>query len=65
MEELQIFLDKLSGIIWGEYLLIPLLSLVGIYLTIGLRAMPWLHIPQALKWLWQGRELDEKEGDIS
>lgn len=65
MQALQNILDKLAGIIWGEYVLIPLLALAGIYLTIGLRAMPWLRIPYALKRLWQGRVSGDKEGDIS
>ncbi|HSR61947.1 MAG TPA: sodium:alanine symporter family protein [Gammaproteobacteria bacterium] len=66
MQELQDLLHDVSGIIWGEYLLIPLLVLVGVYLTVGLRAMPWLQFPEALKRLWQGRLIDEKkEGDIS
>ena len=65
MQALQNILDRLAGIIWGEYVLIPLLALVGIYLTIGLRAMPWLHIPYAIKHLWQGRVSGDKEGDIS
>ena len=62
---MQSILDKLSGIIWGEYVLIPLLAFVGIYLTIGLRAMPWLRIPYAFKQLWQGRKFDDSQGEIS
>jgi AGCS family alanine or glycine:cation symporter len=65
MERFQELVHTLDSYIWGEYLLIPLLTLVGVYLTIGLRAMPWRRIPQALKQLWQGRLKDEKEGDIS
>ncbi|MCK5499292.1 MAG: sodium:alanine symporter family protein, partial [Gammaproteobacteria bacterium] len=66
MQELQNLLDKLSGIIWGEYVLIPLLTLVGIYLTLGLNAMPWRLIPRAFSMLWQGRKPDEEiKGDIS
>ena len=65
MQVLHDILDKAGGIIWGEYLLIPLLALVGIYLTIGLKAMPWLYIPLALKRLWQGRIAEDKDGDIS
>ena len=65
MQVLQNILDRLAGIIWGEYVLIPFLALVGIYLTIGLRAMPWLHFPRACKRLWQGRIAVDKEGDIS
>ena len=66
MQELQAILNKLSSIIWGEYVLVPLLAIVGIYLTLGLRAMPWAHIPHAFRLLWQGRtpEAGDK-GDIS
>ena len=66
MQALQNLLNKLIGIIWGEYVLIPLLALVGIYLTLGLKAMPWRFIPRAFSMLWQGRTPDaEKKGDIS
>lgn len=65
MQFLQTLLDKLAGIIWGEYLLIPLLVLTGVYLTVGLRAMPWLRVPLAFKRLWQGRVAGTEEGDIS
>ncbi len=66
MQATQDLLDKLSGIIWGEYVLIPLLTLVGIYLTFGLKAMPWRLIPKAFSMLWQGRKPDAaNKGDIS
>jgi AGCS family alanine or glycine:cation symporter len=66
MQNLYDFLNKLSGIIWGEYVLIPLLAIVGVYLTVGLRAMPWRAIPRACKLLWQGRTPGaENHGDIS
>lgn len=59
-------LNTLSSIIWGEYLLIPLLAIVGVYLTIGLRAMPWRKLPLAFQTLWQGRKDSSKnKGDIS
>ena len=65
MEKLQTVLANLDGIIWGEYVLIPLLAITGIYLTFGLRGITWSHVPYAFKQLWQGRVLDEKQGDIS
>ncbi len=66
MQWLQQKLDFLSGIIWGEYLLIPLLAMVGIYLTIGLRAIPWRKIGTGFSLLWQGRkETTLLKGDIS
>lgn len=65
MSEIEAIISKLSGYIWGEYVLIPLLALVGIYLTIGLKAMPWRALPGAFKLLWQGRNADKSEGDIT
>lgn len=66
MSWLQDNLNTLSSIIWGEYLLIPLLAIVGVYLTIGLRAMPWRKIPLAFQTLWQGRtSAAQTKGDIS
>ncbi len=66
MQALQDLLEKLSGIIWGEYVLIPLLALVGLYLTFGLKAMPWRLTAKAFSMLWQGRKPDAaNEGDIS
>ncbi len=66
MQTLQDSLDKISGIIWGEYILIPLLALVGIYLTLGLKAMPWRLVPKAFSTLWHDRKPDDaNEGDIS
>lgn len=66
MQALQDLLDKLSGIIWSEYVLIPLLALVGLYLTFGLKAMPWRLTPKAFSMLWQGRRPDAaNKGDIS
>lgn len=59
-------LTIVSGIIWSEYLLIPLLVAVGIYLTVGLRAFTWTHIPQAFALLWRGRRGHrEATGEIS
>jgi AGCS family alanine or glycine:cation symporter len=66
MQNMYDFLNKLSGIIWGEYVLIPLLAIVGIYLTLGLHAMPWRAIPRAFRLLWQDRSPKaENKGDIS
>ncbi len=66
MQALQDLLNKLSGIIWGEYVLIPLLALVGLYLTFGLKAMPWRLTAKAFLMLWQSRRPDAaNKGDIS
>ena len=66
MQSLQDLLDKLAGIIWGQYLLIPLLAIVGIYLTLGLRAIIWRRVGTAFITLWHGRHSSaQSKGDIS
>tara|TARA_B100001105_G_scaffold60894_1_gene47071 strand:- start:183 stop:1529 length:1347 start_codon:yes stop_codon:yes gene_type:complete len=66
MAALQEELTILRDLIWGEYLLIPMLAFVGVYLTIGLFAMPWRKIPLAICVLWRGRqETIKQKGDIS
>jgi alanine or glycine:cation symporter, AGCS family len=70
MPWLQDKLDLLNEIIWGDYfgvpLLVPLIAIVGIYLTFGLYAMPWRKIPLAFQILWQGRKTPPHiEGDIT
>ena len=62
-EMLTTLLNEASGIIWGPVMLVLLLG-AGIYLTIGLKAMPWHKTGAAFKLLWQGRK-PEGEGDIT
>jgi len=56
-------LNTLSSWIWGPVMLALLVG-VGIYLTIGLRALPWRNTPQAFRLLWQSRKSKEA-GEIS
>lgn len=65
MQTIQEILNRLNSILWGEYVLIPLLAIVGIYLTFGLRAMPWRYTGKAFGLLFQGRKTTDAEGDIS
>ena len=66
MIELNELISKLSGYIWGEFVLIPLLALTGIYLSFGLRLMPWRNLPMAFCLLWQGiRVQGNQSGDIT
>ncbi|MDR2261507.1 MAG: sodium:alanine symporter family protein [Azoarcus sp.] len=44
-----------DGIVWGPFVLIPLLLAVGVFLTIGLRFLPWRQLPHAFVTMWQGR----------
>ena len=66
MDQLLEMADILSGIIWGPFVLIPLLLGVGVYLTIRLRLLQLLRLPHAL-WLALVRRKEDPsvEGDIS
>jgi AGCS family alanine or glycine:cation symporter len=57
------FVKSVNGLVWGEPMLILILG-TGVFLTIGLRAMPWRRIPYGFRMLWQGRRASG-EGDIS
>ncbi len=63
MEFLESILNTASGIIWGPVMLVLLLG-VGVYLTVGLHAMPWRKLGKAFRQLWLGRRA-EGEGDIT
>jgi len=66
LEKANQLVKTFSNLIWSEYLLIPALLVVGIYLTIGLRGFTWTHIPQAFVLLWRGRRSEARvTGDIS
>ena len=70
MQTLGDIIKTINSLLWGDLigmpLLIPLLAITGIYLTLGLRAMPWLHLPTAFKLLWKGRKSGVSDtGDIS
>ena len=64
MTAVEAFVSRLVGIVWGEYVLIPLLALVGIYLTMGLRAVPWRYLPHAVRLLGRRPEPGDR-GEIS
>jgi AGCS family alanine or glycine:cation symporter len=63
MSALSDFLNAASGIIWGPVMLVLLLG-TGIFLTIGLKAIPWRHIGSGIRLLWRGR-VSQEEGDIT
>jgi AGCS family alanine or glycine:cation symporter len=63
MDSLDVFLKEFSGVVWGPVTLFFLFG-VGLYLTIGLRLLPWRSIGQAFGLLWAGRKSDDK-GDIT
>ena len=59
-------LVKVSHLVWGEYLLIPLLAIVAVYLSVGLKFMPWLQLCSSFRLLATSRKkTGGKNGDIS
>ncbi|MGX9348796.1 alanine/glycine:cation symporter family protein [Microbacterium sp. KNMS] len=65
LDTIQAFLDQLSGIIWGPWLLIPLLLGTGLYLTIRLGGIQFLRLGPALRLGLLRRRDAGAEGDIS
>lgn len=66
METFQGILDWLSGIIWGPFVLIPLLFLTGLYLTFRLGGLQFLRLGSALNLgIIRRRDPGAKGGDIS
>jgi AGCS family alanine or glycine:cation symporter len=63
MQIITDFLNISSGIIWGPIMLVLLLG-TGVYLTLGLRAMPWRQLITSFQLLWRSRHSKDK-GDIT
>ena len=65
METFENFLNATSGIIWGPIMLTLLVG-VGIYLTVGLRAITWRRLGYSLRLLWHSRSsASDDKGDIT
>ncbi len=62
METISGLIGQLNSIVWGPAMLVLILG-TGLYLMIGLKAMPLHRIGYGFRMLWQGRKSDE-EGDI-
>ena len=65
MNGLEEVLAKIGGIVWGPFLLIPLLLGTGIYLTIRLGGIQFLRLGAALRLGLLKRKDDTDDGDIS
>ncbi len=60
------FLTTLDGIIWGPFLLIPLLLATGIVLTVRLRGVQFTKLAPALSLaLLRRSDADHEDGDVS
>ena len=66
MDQLLEMADIVNGIVWGPFVLIPLLLGVGVFLTIRLKLLQLFKLPHAL-WLALVRRKEDPsvEGDIS
>jgi AGCS family alanine or glycine:cation symporter len=64
-DSLTPFLESVSGLIWGPYLLIPLLVGTGLYLTLLLRGLQLRQLGPSLWLALVKRKEEGAEGDIS
>ncbi|MGB4137494.1 MAG: sodium:alanine symporter family protein [Microbacterium sp.] len=62
---LQTVLEKISGVIWGPFVLIPLLLGTGLYLTVRLGGIQFLRLGPALRLGIFTRKDPGSDGDIS
>ncbi len=65
MDALENWLGQIGGVVWGPYLLIPLLLGTGLYLTLRLGLIQLLYLGAALRLGLISRKDDGAEGDIS
>ncbi|MCF6354162.1 MAG: sodium:alanine symporter family protein [Candidatus Polarisedimenticolaceae bacterium] len=56
-------IEALNGLVWGKYMLVLILG-TGLYLMIGLKAMPLRQLKYGFRMLWAGRQ-GRGEGDVS
>lgn len=64
-DRLTRLLETASGVIWGPFLLIPLLIGVGVYLTLRLRGLQFRQLGPSLRLALITREEPGAAGDIS
>ena len=65
MSILTNIVNQISGIVWGPYVLIPLLLLTGLYLTVRLRGIQFRELWYSLYLAFVVRKEKDAEGDIS
>jgi AGCS family alanine or glycine:cation symporter len=66
LESIETALGTLGGIIWGPFVLIPLLLLTGVYLTVRLGGLQFRKLGSALRLaLFERKDADARGGDVS
>jgi AGCS family alanine or glycine:cation symporter len=63
LETLSELIKAVNGLVWGPPMLVLILG-TGLFLMIGLRAMPLLRLGYGFRMLWAGRK-QHGEGDIT
>ena len=65
METFSHFITVLDGIVWGPVMMALILG-TGLYLTVGLRFIPWVRLGEGLRLTWHGRSKnDDVHGELS
>ena len=66
LQSIETALGTLGGVIWGPYVLIPLLLLTGLYLTVRLSGLQFRKLGSALRLaLFDRKDADARGGDVS
>jgi alanine or glycine:cation symporter, AGCS family len=65
LDRIHQWADTASGVVWGPWILIPLLLLTGLYLTIVLRGLQFRELGRSLWLALVVRREEGAEGDIS
>ena len=66
IQKLTDWLGAVGGVVWGPYVLIPLLLGAGVIMMIGLRFIPWRKLFPAFAVMWAGRKAKEShEGELT
>ena len=63
METITNLIKDLNGIVWGPLMLVLILG-TGLFLMLGLKAMPLARLGYGFRMLWKGRE-EQGDGEIS
>ncbi len=63
METISNLIEALNGLVWGKYMLVLILG-TGLYLMVGLKAMPLRQLKYGFRMLWKGRQ-GKGEGDVT
>ncbi len=65
MESFSHFVTWVDGIVWGPFMMILILG-TGLYLTVGLRFIPWIKLGAGFHLTWHGRSKnDAVHGELS